>query len=139
MYRPLYQHIASTLQARANCIAKGNTNWQLKHEATLNQLADLLPSGAGIDSGSALDWTKSTADKLVIDAPFHHMDGESGMYAGWTSHTVTVRASLMSGISISISGRNRNYIKEYLHETFDCALRAEYEHTTDGFVRKETV
>ena len=44
------------------------------------------------------------------------------MYDGWTNHTLTVRASLQFGIDLTISGRNRNQIKEYLYETFQCAL-----------------
>lgn len=132
MFKPLYQHIANTLQARQNCIVQKNTDWQLKHETTLNQLADLLPSGGGIDSGSALDWSTSTANKLVIHAPFHHM--QDGYYTGWTEHTVTVRASLLGGLTLQISGRNRNAIKDYLQETFAIALLTQYKRTEDGFL-----
>ena len=47
---------------------------------------------------------------------------ENGFYDGWTDHTLTVRPSLVHGIELEISGRNRNDIKEYLHETFHSAL-----------------
>jgi hypothetical protein len=41
---------------------------------------------------------------------------EGGMYDAWTEHTIRVRPSLSSGFTLTISGRDRNEIKEYLHE-----------------------
>jgi hypothetical protein len=34
---------------------------------------------------------------------------------------VTVTGSLLSGINLKISGRDRNQIKDYLHDMFDVA------------------
>ena len=48
---------------------------------------------------------------------FHHMD-DNGYYDGWTEHVVTVKPSLCFDIEISVSGRNRNGIKEYILDTF---------------------
>jgi hypothetical protein len=45
-----------------------------------------------------------------------------GYYDGWTEHTVTVTGSLTSGYKMTISGRDRNDIKEYLYETFSAWL-----------------
>lgn len=50
---------------------------------------------------------------------------ENGFYDGWTEHTITVRADLAHGFKISISGRNRNEIKDYLHEVFSDCLETE--------------
>jgi hypothetical protein len=115
--KPLYHWIASTVDARLNCIKSGNTVWLGKHTDNLNQLTNLLPSGSGINNGTQIDLDKSTGDKLVLHTAFHHMD-EHGYYAGWTEHTVTVTASLIFTLDIRVSGRNRNEIKDYLAETF---------------------
>jgi hypothetical protein len=48
-----------------------------------------------------------------------------GYYDGWTEHTLTVRPSLAFGIDLKFSGRNRNQIKDYLHEVFHEALTHE--------------
>ena len=45
-------------------------------------------------------------------------------YDGWTEHTVTVTPSF-SGFNMRISGRNRNDIKDHMHETFYSALHTE--------------
>lgn len=80
-----------------------------------------MPSGSGIDSGTKLDYGRSTPDKLVFTMSFHHMN-DSGMYDGWTDHSITVKPSLVYGIEIGISGRNRNDIKDYLGDTYHAAL-----------------
>lgn len=46
---------------------------------------------------------------------------DAGMYDGWTEHVITILPSF-SGITISVSGSNRNDIKDYLAETFDYTL-----------------
>lgn len=102
-HRPLYRVIAETLGAWKRCIER-----------------NLLPSGAGIDNGTKIDRDKSTEDKLVLSCGYHHMN-DVGMYDGWTEHVITILPSF-SGITISVSGRNRNDIKDYLAETFDYTL-----------------
>lgn len=124
MKRPLYQAIASALIARKNCENTGNAEWLDRWTARLKRYDGLLPSGAGIDNGSVLVKAESGDSVLVIRTSFHHMN-ESGMYDGWTEHQVTVRPSLLHGIVITVGGRNRNDIRDYLAETFDQALRAE--------------
>lgn len=124
--KPLYQHIAIRVQARANCIASGNTEWQRKHESAIAALVkQFMPSGAGIDTGTHF-WfedrgVKQSPDKLTFDLSFHHM-AESGMYAGWNDYVVVVRPSLAFGIELTIKGVNRNDIKDYLAEVYQHAL-----------------
>lgn len=122
--RPIYQAISSKVVARANCADK-NPEWFDRHKEDADKLVSQhMPSGSGFDTGTKLDWDKSTADKLVFTTAFHHMN-DTGMYDGWTEHTVTVRASLSFGFALTISGRNRNDIKDYIADCFYQALRAE--------------
>jgi hypothetical protein len=119
----LYKQLASAIQARTNCAKSGNAEWHAKHSETIEQLVrDFMPSGSGWDCGTKIDLGASHADKLVLYGEFHHMD-ENGMYDGWTSHVVTVTPSLLNDFNIRISGRDRDEIKEYLHEMFSSCLQ----------------
>ncbi len=123
----LYQELASIVQAMQNCAAKSlqSTDWQQRHAHVADYLArNMLPSGSGFDSGSRVDVDASRPDCLVLTTEFHHMNN-GGFYDGWTSHTVRVRPSLIYGITLTVSGRDRNAIKDYIHEAFDTALREE--------------
>ena len=124
--RPLYQELASTLDAYKRCQQTGNTEWEQKHLTRLRELElNALPRGGGIDPGVKIDLDASTPNKLVLTTSFHHMT--EGMYNGWTDHTITVRPSLIHGFTLTIIGSNRNDIKEYLHEVFqDCLARLDY-------------
>jgi len=121
MTEPLYRHIARTIQALQHCKTSGDVERMSRHKDSLDALAEFLPSGSGVDSGAKIDLDASTPDKIVIEADFHHMDA-SGMYAGWSEHRVIVRPSLAFGIDLTITGRNRNEIKEYLHDLFHAAI-----------------
>src|SRR5215831_6080760 len=126
---PAYRAIAQIIAARENCKTSGNLEWFKRHTDRLVSLClEVLPSGSGIDSGNTIDLDKSTSDRIVVHTSFHHMD-ESGGYDGWTEHTVTVRPSLAFGFELTVSGRDRNEIKEYLSETFHAALSAEVRET----------
>ncbi len=117
--------MASLLAAIANCQQSGNTEWEQRHGETLEKLRrEYLPSGSGIDSGTKLDLDDSTPEKLVLLVGFHHMD-ENGFYDGWTHHRIIARPSFVHGITLSISGPNRNDIKQYLHEVYSAALAGE--------------
>lgn len=121
----LYKVLAGLVNARANCIARPNPEWKERHEERIYWLVkDHLPTGSGFDAGTAIDLDASTDDKLVFTTSFHHMD-EHGSYSGWTEHTVTVRPSLHFGVRLTIGGRDRNEIKEYIHECFHLALIAD--------------
>lgn len=118
--RAIYQAIAATAQAKKNCIDTGNEIWEDKHNETLEELEKLLPSGSGIDTGTTINIEKTTDKKIVLKTAFHHMD-EIGGYDGWTEHEITITPNF-NGINIKVSGRNRNDIKEYLHEVFSNTL-----------------
>jgi hypothetical protein len=121
----LYVELARTIQARENCLnSDHSTNpeltreWTRKHSERLGELVrEHMPSGAGVDDGTSLNLGKSNGEKLVFETSFHHMNAQ-GVYDGWTEHTVVVTASLMFGINLRITGRNRNDIKDYLHQVF---------------------
>jgi hypothetical protein len=90
-------------------------------------VSDHMPHGSGFDGGTQFDYVASHSEKLVFNTSFHHMD-EHGCYGGWTDHIVTVVPSLSSpGFNLKISGRNRNDIKELIHQSFYDALTTEIE------------
>lgn len=123
----LAEQIASSIQAWHNCHESGNLEWLHRHEDEADTLASsLLPSGSGFDNGTSIDWDNSTGEKLVFNTAFHHMN-DGGMYDGWTEHAVTVRPSFF-GLNITVSGRNRNDIKDYIAEGFDVALTEMRDH-----------
>ena len=122
MNQSVAQILSSLIEARQNCRKTSNTVWFERHGERAKRVSyNYLPSGSGIDCGTQLNIDRSTGDKLVFDTAYHHTDG-NGSYAGWTEHTVTVRPAF-DGFDIRISGRDRNEIKDYLHECFDMALR----------------
>lgn len=123
MYR--YRHISGLISAIENCKKSGNQEWLDKHMARLQGIvSDTAPSGSGFNNGTKLDLDASTPEKLVFSTAFHHMD-ENGGYDGWTQHRVIVRPSLMHDIVLTVSGRDRNEIKEYIDQTFDVWLKAD--------------
>jgi hypothetical protein len=125
MPKPLYQELASLVQARQNCAKSGNKEWLERHSERAEQLVKQhMPSGSGWDLGTKIDLDASTPNKLVFHGEYHHMD-DGGSYDGWTAHRITVRPDLASDFDLKISGRDRNQVKEVLHEWFDHALRTE--------------
>jgi hypothetical protein len=104
-----------------NCIASHNDEWREKHGERIADLLDEMPSGSGIDCGTKIDLDASTAEKLVFDVAYHHMN-DGGYYDGWTQHTVIVTPSLAFGFTLRITGRDRNGIKEYIAEMFSTVL-----------------
>lgn len=121
----MYQELASLVDAIANCQAKGNTEWAARHEARAYYLIkNYGPSGSGIDSGTSIRLSDCKPDRLVLFTEFHHMN-DGGFYDGWTQHPITVTPSLAHGISIKIGGRDRNQIKDYLHDVYDSFLCTE--------------
>ena len=123
----LYQRIASAIIARANCEESGNFEWFAKHTETLESIArDHLPRGSGFDSGSTIDVDRSTAERIVINTAYHHMD-DGGCYDGWTEHDVIVTPSLAFGFNLRITGRDRNEFKDYASELFHSVLSEDEE------------
>ncbi len=127
--RKLYRHIASRAQAAKNCLEDqnmpGHKIWHERHRAAILALVkEYMPSGSGIDCGTVFLASDSTPEKLVFAVDFHHMD-ESGGYDGWTQHRVTARASLVNGINVTVSGSDRNQIKEYIGDIYHESLMTE--------------
>ena len=145
----LYEELATAVQAYLNCkdkmaqyqnevdgplprpSAQGYYEnaqvWSGRWAERIQYLCEhFMPSGSGIDNGTVLDLAHSHGDRLVFVAPFHHMN-DTGMYDGWTDHVITVIPALQGQFHLRISGRDRNQIKEYLHETYDWALRTRLE------------
>ncbi len=118
----LYEKLAGLIIAIENCNASDNVEWLEKHIDTVESLVKrYMPSGSGFDCGTKLHIDRSSGELLVFTTDFHHMD-EHGIYSGWTNHTIRVRPSLFFGTRLSISGPNRNDIKELIHQEFDSAL-----------------
>lgn len=115
--------LASLIEARANCERTGNDAWHARHSEAIMTLArEQLPHGSGIDSGCVVMTEESRPDKLVIHVPFHCMD-EHGCYDGWRDYRVTVRPTFDS-ISVIVTGRDYNGLKDYLQELFhECLTR----------------
>ena len=108
---------ANVLQAFKSCEKAGNTEWEEKHHAYLLGEVEKLPSGSGINAGITLNFVDSSRDKLIFNFGYHHMN-QNGYYIGWTKHQLIIKPSLIFGIDLKITGKNRNGVKEYLHDLF---------------------
>lgn len=129
--KTLAQWFASLISVKDNCnrmrqAAANDTtaahyrDMAMQHEASINAIEQYLPRGSGIDAGTTFDSARSGASVLRFNTSFHHMDQHGG-YDGWTEHLVTVRPAF-EGLDIVVTGRDRNQIKDYLHDTFRQAL-----------------
>ena len=120
-----FQILSRALGALRRCETSGNTGWAPKWRTRIAELLGEFPSGSGFDSGTKLD-ESSTPEKLVFDTAFHHMN-DGGFYDGWSEHSVIVTPSLEFGISIRVTGRDRDGIKEYVAECFEIVLNSDRE------------
>lgn len=121
MKKKLYQEIAVLITSIQNCYKAKNHEWAKRHIATINKLvADFMPSGSGLDTGTKMDHM-SEPNTLIFNTAYHHMN-ESGFYDGWTEHKIIVKPSLAFGMEMRITGQDRNDIKEHLHEVYREAL-----------------
>jgi hypothetical protein len=129
--RKLYSQLTTLVVAIDNCVKTGNQEWEQRHvERACKIVEDHLPSGSGFDGGTHLDFERSNESRLIFTTAFHHMD-EGGMYDGWTEHEIWVRPHLAFGITLTVKGRDRNQIKDYIGEVFDHALNLELDATSD--------
>jgi len=124
-----YVAIARALGALQRCEENHNDEWVTKHTEAILELCDDAPSGSGFDNGTEIDMGASTSGKLVFTTAFYHMD-DGGYYDGWTEHVVTVKPSLEHGFELSVSGRDRNDIKELIHSEFQAFLDADVDEST---------
>ena len=131
MKRTIAEQIAHKLVAIENCEKSENWEWRDRHAQDLVEIVKNGPSGSGWDCGTSFDRDKSEPNKLVFFGSFHHMD-EMGGYDGWTDHTITVRPDFVSKLDIKISGRDRNGIKDDLHQLFYWWLTATHEEKVDA-------
>jgi hypothetical protein len=132
----LFTRFAQLAQQYHNCAKSNNSTWQDKARETAETLCkDYMPSGSGIDSGTEFDIDASNENKLVFKTSFHHMN-DGGFYDGWTVHQITVRANMAQGYSLGVSGRDRNQIKEYLHEVYSSALSDEVWSLRETYLRQ---
>jgi hypothetical protein len=112
--------IAQALEAHKNCVVSNNTEWADRHEECIHTLVEThLPRGNGFGDTKFVP-ERSTPTRLRFAIAYHHMN-EDGYYDGWSDHVVDVRPQF-AGLDIRVSGRNRNDIKEYIHEAFFDAL-----------------
>jgi hypothetical protein len=126
MARYLYSELASTVDACKTCSKDlpRMAEWYGKHKENILALVhEHMPSGSGFDCGTELAFDESHGEKLVFTTSFHHMN-DTGYYDGWTEHTIVVTPSF-SGFNLRISGRDRNDIKDYIHDVFSQALKTE--------------
>jgi hypothetical protein len=117
--------ISMLINALENCKKSENEKWMDLHESALHYIEkDYLPSGSGVDAGCEIDLERSRTNKIIINTSFHHMN-ENGYYTGWTDHKITIIPDLISDFSIKISGKDKNMIKDYLHDLFyNCLYQA---------------
>lgn len=121
MERKVYQVLASRIAARLNSMKVGH-QWVERHTDAIEQIErDYLPSGSGFDAGTKIDLEASNGNRLVLVTEFHHMN-EMGGYDGWTTHRVIVEPDLYYGFTLTITGRDRDQIKDYLSDMFNQAL-----------------
>tara|TARA_R100001086_G_C11696865_1_gene220200 strand:+ start:209 stop:595 length:387 start_codon:yes stop_codon:yes gene_type:complete len=124
MLRPIkrFEGLARILDAKRSCIESGNQVWEDTWDKRIDEYMDSAPSGSGWDEGTKLgEWNGRT---IVFFGSFHHMD-EGGGYDGWTEHIIRAKPSLAYGFDLSVSGKNRNQIKDYLAEMFSIWLDEE--------------
>jgi hypothetical protein len=120
--RTVAQTFATAIQAHNNCKTAQNDIWLTRWELLMKWLTrQFMPSGGGFDSGTNLD-PSSNYRRLVFNTEYHHLNS-NGYYTHWTPHVIRVWPD-WQGFKLTISGRNDNDIKEYIHECFDCSLSA---------------
>lgn len=129
----IYKTLATVISARLNCLERWDTHgegyskWIECHTEKIEELLECFPSGGGFDAGTQIDLDASTGERLVFTTAYHHMH-DSGMYDGWTEHQVIVTPSLLHDFSITVKGRNKNGIKDFIGDCFHDVLA--YDTTT---------
>lgn len=130
MKYPIYQQIARQISHRQRLLnSDEDTSKGLSDcEDKLDDLADLLPSGSGIDDGTRIDLEKSRPDMVILNSSYHVMI--DGMYSYWRDYTVTIFPSLCFPFMLDIDldePENTDDIQDYLYQTYEQALTEEVE------------
>jgi hypothetical protein len=136
--KPLYQHMASAIDAMQRCKADANAiranapgaphesflelreEWALRWKDRLHAMLDALPHGSGLDADWHYVGDKCNADRITLSTSYHNMD-TNGFYCGWSDLTVTVKPSLIHGINLRITGGDSD-LKDYLYDILSQAL-----------------
>ena len=93
-------------------------------EEQLEKIEKMLPHGSGFDNGTKI--VEATRQRIVFETSFHHMD-ENGYYCGWTEHRVIIKADLLYGYVVQVSGVNKRGIKEYIRDVFYALMVREFD------------
>lgn len=125
--------LISLAQAYARAFAYSQSPSKAEiYRLLLKKLSDYLPSGSGFDCGTVFDADKSTANKLIFRAEFHHMSA-MGYYVGWSQNTFTV-TPCFEGFDLRLTVRYRpRCVDAYLHreamlDTFSYVLEQEIDY-----------
>lgn len=126
--KTLAAHIAIALGAYNRCMSSAanasQASWAPKWKARIERMELELPRGSGFDDYPAIDWDKSTEEKLIFRGSYHKMN-DVGYYDGWRDYRITVTASLVHGLTVKCSVGGD--LGDYIHECFDTALRARFD------------
>lgn len=124
--KTLIQCINSAVTARLGCVESNNNEWFERWEEYLVTIQENnLPRGSGFDAGTTINLNRSGRERIVLDVSYHHMD-EHGGYSGWTEHSVIVYPTF-DDFKLRITGRNKNDIKDYIHDVFSNVLAELYD------------
>jgi len=116
MKMKLIQKIASTLEARENCLKAGNKEWAEYYKEDIQKLEHYLPSGSGISSAS-IDIERSRKHRIVIYVDYHCMT-ENGYFDGWQYYkdvAVTGKLHILLKKSIKIFCRYKIILYIYIN------------------------
>jgi hypothetical protein len=127
-YRNLQAHTAAEYTREQAAHRAGLK--QASHDAIQEIQDEWLPSGGGIDAWCQVDLDKSHADRIVLTVSFHHMS-EHGCYDGWSNYRVTLRPSFEGSPRITITGRDRNGVKDHIADTLHHMVMRSYMTTAE--------
>ena len=105
-------------------------------EKELTLFKEVLPNGNGIEAGCVIS-LKSTKKRIVIDTLYWHTN-DSDETSRWTAHQVIITPSFEREINIRITGKNKDNVKDYLHDIFREALMKEYAVFKKGWEVKDS-
>lgn len=141
---PLYQHLATAIDAQRRCKADAHAikaglpgalhasflplreEWAEKWEDAIHAMIERLPHGSGLDTEWRLDPdTGPNLIRLFID--YHHMDS-NGFYCGWSTLTFTIKPHLIHEIDLRVTGtgRGNSDLADALHDMMTMALTEQY-------------
>lgn len=113
-----------TVMSKLQRLWRIDANGSVESELTIKHiLYNHMPHGSGFDSGVKL--VSLSPEKVVFEAPFHHMN-DHGMYDGWVTYIVNVRSTFTGNeVKVSVKGYDntaRKYADDlhrmYIAETF---------------------